>query len=76
METPFKYSHGIIEEFDAAQGDSAGAAAPFFNIFLVQKVISQILFGNPAGAFVVMFAQLAHGADIESLSTVAIASEL
>jgi len=29
----------LIEKFDAAQGDSAGAAAPFFNVFAVQKVI-------------------------------------
>jgi hypothetical protein len=31
----------FIEEFDATQGDSAGAATPFFYVFAVQKVISQ-----------------------------------
>jgi hypothetical protein len=30
----------FIEEFDAAKGDSAGAAGPFFNVFAVQEVIS------------------------------------
>ncbi len=30
----------FIEEFDAAKGDSAGAAGPFFNVFAVQKITS------------------------------------
>jgi len=66
----------FIEKFDAAKSDSAGAAGPFFDVFAVQEVISQFLFGNLAGAFVVMFAQFAHGTDIEILSTVAVTSEL
>jgi len=66
----------FIEEFDAAKGDSAGAATPFFNVFTVQEVISQILFGNLARGFAEMFTQLANGSDIKSLCTFAVASEL
>ena len=60
----------FIEKFDAAQGDRAGAATPFFNVFSIQEVISQLLFGNTAGGFVVMFAQLTNRIDIKALSAI------
>jgi len=41
-------------------GDRAGTAVPFFKVFTIQKIISQIVFGNFAGEFVEMVAQLAH----------------
>ena len=64
----------FIEEFNAAKGDSAGAAGPFFNVFAVQKVISQFLFGNAARGFVPMFAQLTNRIDIKALSAITVTS--
>ena len=65
----------FIEEFDPAKGDRAGAAAPFFDVFAVQKAISQFLFGDFTRGFVEVFAQLTHGGDIKCLSTFAVASK-
>jgi len=66
----------FIEEFDAAKGYSAGAAASFFNVFAVKEIISQILFGDLTGSFVEMFAQLANGSGIKGLRAIAVAFEL
>ena len=66
----------FIEKFDAAQSDRVGAAGLFCDVFAVQEVISQFLFGNLAGAFAVMFAQLTNRINIECLSTIAVTFEL
>ena len=66
----------IVEELDATQCDRAGAAAPLFDVFTVQKVLPQIFFANPARGLVEVFAQLANGADIQFLSTGAVAFKL
>ena len=66
----------LIEEFDAAQGNGAGAAAPFLDVFTVQEIFSQILFGDPAGGLVKVFAQLANSPDIKALGLIAVAFEL
>jgi hypothetical protein len=65
----------FIEKFDTAQGDSTGAAAPFFYVFAVQEIIAQILFGNLTGGFAEMFTLLLNGIDIKTLSAIAVAFE-
>ncbi len=57
----------FIEKFDTAQGDSAGTAAPFFNIFTIQKIISQIVFSNFVGEFVAVVRYHLHPA-VQSIS--------
>jgi hypothetical protein len=64
------------KKFNTAQCNRAGAATPLFDVLSGQKVLSQILFSDPARGFVEMIAQLANGFDIKSLCAFAIVSEL
>jgi hypothetical protein len=66
----------FIEKFDTAQGYSAGAAAPFFYVSAIQKILPQIFFGNLARRFIEILAQLSNSVNIQFLGAVALAFKL
>ena len=65
-----------VKETDAAVADAHGLGCPHADIFSMEKILPEFIFGNGIRRFVVEFGQHPHGADIAFLGTFALAVKL
>src|SRR5438874_1691351 len=66
----------LIEEADATVADTHGRWGEAINVFAVQEVVLQLLFGEQVGRFAIELSQQAYFTDIGFLSPFAFATEL
>ena len=66
----------VVEELDAAQGDGDGRPRVLLEIGEVEEILAEFLLGDPVGRFVVVFRQLADGAQVGLLGFLGHAAEL
>lgn len=57
---PFPFECMLEEELDAAQRQSVRTAGNAFDVYQVQEVLTQFLFADQVGGFVIIRRQLAH----------------
>ena len=67
---PVTFEDVLIEEADAAVADAHGRWGEAIDVFAVQEVALQFLFGDAVGGFVVELGQQADFSDIGLLGSV------
>ena len=66
----------VVEELDTAQGDGDGCPCVFFDIGEVEEILAKFLLGDPVRRLVVVFGELADGAQVRLLGFLGHAAEL
>jgi hypothetical protein len=69
---PFSLYGVLIKELDPTNSDGAGTSGPLLDILGVEEIVPELLFGDQVRGLVVMFRQLAHGANIHLLGALTI----